>query len=329
MYVTDLATRNPLSGSQTQPRMRAHDFLCWHTMVGSLAGTRAMFQSKGYGGTESHFGTGGAGEIEQWQDLAFTADANYLGNPTVISVENADLGPGFTRWNTNDGSAVPAFTDAQVRTLIALGVAACLPGTHPGSMHTDCPHDWACYRVGIPPALVPDTKPGRRGLAYHAMGVPGNGLVPGGVQWSTARGKVCPGARRIAQIREVIVPAIAAAVTSPTASDQRVPAPAKPPAAPVAPAAKGPAFPLPSGHYFGVTSSDEHCHSGFRPADRPGVLTLQNQLKRRGWKLSADGRYGPQTEAVVTAFQREKGLDADGRCGQRTWPALWLIPVTK
>jgi hypothetical protein len=303
MYVTDLATRAPLSGSQTQPRMRAHDFFCWHTMVGSLAGTRAMFQSNGFGGTESHFGGGGLGEIEQWQDLMFTADANYLGNPTVISYENADLGPAFTRWNTNDGGAVPAFTDAQVQSSIALGTAACLPGTHPGSMHVACPHDWACYRVGIPPALVPDTKPGRRGLAYHAMGVPGNGLVSGGVQWSTARGKVCPGARRIAQIRNVIVPAIAAA--------------------------KGPAFPLPSGHYFGPTSADERCHSGFRPADRPGVLTLQNQLKRRGWKLSADGRYGQQTAGVITAFQREKGLDDDGRCGQRTWPALWLMPVTK
>jgi hypothetical protein len=161
------------------------------------------------------------------------------------------------------------------------------------------------------------------------MGVPGNGLVSGGVQWSTARGKVCPGARRIAQIREVIVPAIAAAVTSPTASDQRVPAPAKPPAAPVTPAAKGPAFPLPSGHYFGITSADEHCHSGFRPADRPGVLTWQAQMKRRGWKISADGRYGPQSAGVAKAFQREKGLDDDSRVGPKTWAASWTTPVTK
>jgi hypothetical protein len=324
MYLTALATMQPLSSRQTQPEMRAHDFFCFHTMVGSLAGTRAMFLANGYGGTESHFGTGGAGELEQWQDTRRTADANYLGNPTVISVENADLGPGFTRWDTQDGGAVPAFTDAQVRTLIALGVAACLPGDRAGSLHADCPHDWACYRVGIPPQLVPDTRPGRRGLAFHAQGVPANGLVSGGVQWSTARGKVCPGARRIAQLRETIVPMISAQV----AGDARVPAPAKPPAAPVQPAAKPPAFPLPAGHYFGPTSSDNRCHSGFRPADRPGVLTWQAQMKRRGWTISADGRFGAQSSDVAAAFQREKHLDADGLVGAKTWAASWTAKVT-
>jgi hypothetical protein len=323
MYLTALATMNPL-GKQTQPRMRAHNFFCFHTTVGSLAGTRAMFQANGYGGTESHFCTGGYGEAEQWQDTLFTADANYLGNPDVISCENADLGPGFTRWDTNDGSAVPGFTDPQLRTLVALGTAACLPGTARGSMHADCPHDWACYQTGIPPRLVPDTRPGRRGLAYHAMGVPGNGLVSGGVQWSTARGKVCPGARRIAQLRETIVPMISAQV----AGDARVPAPAKPPAAPVQPAAKPPAFPLPAGHYFGPTSSDNRCHSGFRPADRPGVLTWQAQMKRRGWKISADGRFGAQSSDVAAAFQREKHLDDDGLVGAKTWATSWTAKVT-
>lgn len=325
MYVTDLATRAPLSNNQTQPRMRAHDVLCWHTMVGSLAGTRAMFQANGFGGTESHFGTGGNGELEQWQDVAFTADANYMGNPTVISVENADLGPGFDRWNTNDGSAVPAFTDAQIRTLIALGTAACLPGTHPGSMHADCPHDWKCYQVGIPPQLVPDTRPGRRGLAYHAMGVPGNGLVAGGVQWSTARGKVCPGARRIAQIKDTIVPMISAAVQG----DARVPAPAKPPSPkPVTPAAKPPAFPLPAGHWYGPESNDPHNHSGYNPKDRTGILVWQNRMAARGWKISRDGRFGAQSADVCRSFQREKHLDADGLVGAKTWAASWTTPVT-
>jgi peptidoglycan hydrolase-like protein with peptidoglycan-binding domain len=325
MYLTDLATRAPLSASQTQPRMRAHDVLCWHTMVGSLAGTRAMFQANGYGGTESHFGTGGGGELEQWQDIAYTADANYAGNPTVISVENADLGPGFDRWNTQDGSAVPAFTAAQVQTLIALGTAAALPGNQPGSMHAQCPHDWACYTQGIPPALVPDTRPGRRGFAYHAQGVPGNGLVAGGVQWSTARGKVCPGARRIAQIRETIVPMISAAVSG----GARIVEPAKRPVAPIAPPrVKPPPFPLPVGHWYGPESSDTHNHSGYYPKDRTGILVWQGQMRRRGWKITSDGRFGPQSADVARSFQREKGLDADGRVGIRTWSASWVSPVT-
>jgi peptidoglycan hydrolase-like protein with peptidoglycan-binding domain len=323
VYLTDLATKAPL-GAQTQPRMQAHDFWCVHTMVGSLAGTRAMFQSNGFGGTESHFGTGGHGELEQWQDVAFTADANYQGNPTVISVENADLGPGFDRWNTNDGSAVPAFTDAQVQTLVALGTAACLPGSVAGSMHAKCPHDWTCYRVGIPPQLVPDTRRGRRGLAYHAQGVPGNGLVPGGVVWSTARGKVCPGARRIRQLRDTIVPLISAAIEGRTVPDV-----ARKPAAPILPpTVKAPPFPLPAGHWYGPESSDRRNHSGYAAADRVGILTWQNRMAQRGWAITRDGRFGAQSSTVAKSFQREKGLDDDGLVGAKTWAACWTTTVT-
>lgn len=323
MYLTAIATKRPL-GEQTQPRMRAHDFFCFHTMVGSLAGTRAMFQSNGFGGTESHFGTGGGGELEQWQDLAFTADANLAGNPVVISVENADLGPGFVRWNTSDGGAVPAFTDAQLKTLVALGTAACLPGTSAGSMHTDCPHDWACYHLGIPPTLVADTRPGRRGLAYHAMGVPGNGLVRGGVAWSTAQGKVCPGARRIRQIRETIVPLISAAVAADALPDV-----ARKPAAPTPPpAVKAPPFPLPKGHWYGPQSSDTHNHSGYYAQDRVGILVWQNRMVQRGWTLTRDGRFGPQCADVARSFQRQEGLDDDGLVGAKTWAASWVAAIT-
>lgn len=323
-YLTDLATKVPL-GAQTQPRMRAHDFFCFHTTVGSLAGTRAMFQQNGFGGTESHFGTGGYGEAEQWQDIAFTADANYLGNPVVISVENADLGPGFERWNTNDPGQVPGFTDPQARTLVALGTAACLPGTRPGSMHANCPRDWACYQHGIPPRLAPDTRPGRRGLAYHAQGVPGNGLVSGGVQWSLSRGKVCPGARRIRQLKDTIVPLISAAVEAGTAPD-----PARKPLRPVdPPTVKAPPFPLPSGHWYGPESSDTHNHSGYNAKDRPGILTWQTQMARRGWAIGRDGRFGSQSSDVARAFQREKGLDDDGLVGAKTWAASWTTAVTR
>jgi hypothetical protein len=330
MYLTALATKNPL-GAQTQPRMSAHDVWCIHTMVGSLAGTRHMFEANGFGGTESHFGTGGAGEAEQWQDTRFTADANYQGNPRVLSCENADLGPGFERWNTNDGGAVPAFTDAQVQTNIALGVAACLPGRFPGSMHADCPHDWACYSSGIPAKLIPDTKPGRRGVAYHAQGVPGNGLVAGGEAWSLARGKVCPGARRIAQVKQVIVPAIAERVAAVVAGDARVPKPATPASPQPSPNSSGvkpPAFPLPADHYYGPESSDSHCHSGYYAKDQAGIRTWQAQMRSRGWTLDVDGHFGGQSQKVAAAFQAEKRLDADGLVGAKTWAATWTAKVT-
>jgi peptidoglycan hydrolase-like protein with peptidoglycan-binding domain len=52
-------------------------------------------------------------------------------------------------------------------------------------------------------------------------------------------------------------------------------------------------------------------------------------MKRRGWKISADGRFGPQSAGVAAAFQREKGLDDDSRVGAKTWAASWTTPVTK
>ncbi len=178
------ANYEPLERVQRQARMRAHDIICIHTMVGSLRGTDKYFKADGWGGTESHFGTGYDGEIIQWQDCGWTADANLNGNRHVISIENADLGTGFPKWNTKDGGAVPAFTDAQIEANARI-IA------------------WACREYDIPCELIPDSKPGRRGIGYHRQGVPGH-MVADGEKWSNAPGKVCPGDRRIAQIPAII-----------------------------------------------------------------------------------------------------------------------------
>ncbi len=186
-------------GPQTQPRMTAHDTLVVHTMAGSFAGTRAMFMANGYGGTESTFGLRADGYLEQWQDGAYSADANYLGSGTVWSLETEDYGGVFGKWDLNNGALVPAWTPHQCEAIARWLAWGSSPATHAG-----CPVGWRCRTEGIPLALIPDTKPGRRGVGYHAQGVPGNGLVPGGVAWSKATGKVCPGARRIAQVPGVI-----------------------------------------------------------------------------------------------------------------------------
>jgi hypothetical protein len=60
----------------------------------------------------------------------------------------------------------------------------------------------------------------------------------------------------------------------------------------------------------------------------PGVLTLQRRLKERGWKLDADGEFGPATNRIVRGFQADKGLEVDGEVGPKTWSALWTTPVT-
>jgi hypothetical protein len=171
-----------------QPLLTTPDIICLHTMVGTLAGTDAQFRTAGYGGTFSHFGVGGDGTAYQWQDTRYRAAANLDGNHRIVSVETADRGTPFPPWDVNDGSAVPAWTDEQVTRLAALVAALCEA------------HD-------IPCALIPDSRPGRRGVGYHRQGCDGSypdGRVPGGELWSSARGKTCPGNRRIAQIPVVI-----------------------------------------------------------------------------------------------------------------------------
>lgn len=185
-------TAQKLLGVQTQPRMRQHDIICVHTMVGYLTSTYAMFKEHGFTGTESHVGIGGKwgpdqaadldGVIWQFQDTDFTADANLEGSWHVLSIETADNAP------VRPEQIMP-WTGQQVLSLVDV-IAA-----------------W-CVEYAIPPVLIPDTKPGRRGLAYHYQGV-GPNLVPGGEKWSAA-GHVCPGPARVKQFTEVVIPLVQA-----------------------------------------------------------------------------------------------------------------------
>lgn len=54
----------------------------------------------------------------------------------------------------------------------------------------------------------------------------------------------------------------------------------------------------------------------------------QRRMIEREWSLTADGIYGPETKKVVLAFQRDKGLQADGEIGKLTWAAAWTAPKT-
>jgi hypothetical protein len=161
--------------------MQSHDIICLHTMVGTLWGTDSFFRRSS---SASHFGVGHDGQCIQWVDTDLRAPANADGNHHLVSIETADIGTGFPRWNTNDASQVPAWTPEQINSLAHLV-------------------SWISRVHSIPLEMIPDSCPGRRGVGYHRLGVPGY-MAAGGERWSSAYGKVCPGNRRIAQIPRII-----------------------------------------------------------------------------------------------------------------------------
>lgn len=157
-----------------------------HTMVGTLNGTESYFTPAGR--PYSHLGLGGDGTIRQWQDLAYRAASDLEGNPFAISWECADHGPEFPRWS---GSDVPPFTPAQVDSLI-VGLS------------------WLCHRFGLPKQAITTSCPHERGIGYHRLGVDPWRNQSCGQRWSSARGKVCPGDRRIHQLLHEIIPRVSA-----------------------------------------------------------------------------------------------------------------------
>jgi hypothetical protein len=202
-------TYDPL-GRQTQRRMVDHRVICLHTMAGSFAGTSNFFHSNGYGGTESHLGMRSDGFTVQWQDLLYTADANYEGNPWVVSIETSDKGESFPAWS---GSDVPPWTDRQLTRLIDLLRVLTSPG-----LHESCPSSYTCHQ-GIPRTLVPDSCATRRGIGYHRQGVD-PWRSPACARWSQHRGKVCPGDRRIHQLRTIILPELTGTTPPPPPEEE-------------------------------------------------------------------------------------------------------------
>ena len=162
-----------------------------HTVVGTVAGS--------LGGADYHLYVRANGSFVQVHDLDRRSAASVQANPYSIAVVAEDKGPAFPAWT---GSNVPAYTAAQVDTLIWILT-------------------FVCTRYGLPAnALQTSCLDQGQGIGWHRLGIDGSypntwplwGRRPGCQSWSLSTGKACPGDRRIRQIVDVIIPAVAAAL---------------------------------------------------------------------------------------------------------------------
>jgi hypothetical protein len=58
------------------------------------------------------------------------------------------------------------------------------------------------------------------------------------------------------------------------------------------------------------------------------VKRWQVRMHERGWVISVDGKYGPESANVAHQFQTEKHLTIDGILGHQTYDAAWTAKVT-
>jgi hypothetical protein len=63
---------------------------------------------------------------------------------------------------------------------------------------------------------------------------------------------------------------------------------------------------------------------------RQDVITWQRRMAARGWSLSVDGHFGPQSAHIARLFATEKRLATrvPGTVDARAWRAAWTSPIT-
>jgi peptidoglycan hydrolase-like protein with peptidoglycan-binding domain len=58
------------------------------------------------------------------------------------------------------------------------------------------------------------------------------------------------------------------------------------------------------------------------------VVFIQLKLRDLGYPTAIDGKFGPQTAAVVRKFQSRRGFVVDGEVGLQTWKGLFGLGET-
>ena len=166
----------------TNSRRKTTRAVVLHTTASASATSMFGWFSNPAAQASSQFHTDVAGVTEQYMDADLIAWASAAGNATTVAIETQ--GDGTKPWSA-----------AQYKELVRL-VA------------------WLCRVYGIPATLMPDSKPNSRGIGSHRLGIdgtfPATGIQRGRLQrgggeiWSSARGKVCPGDARQAQLPALV-----------------------------------------------------------------------------------------------------------------------------
>lgn len=154
-----------------------------HVAVTESSSLYGQFNNKS--SADSHFYVRRDGTVEQYVDTAWRANADYEGNDATISIE--------TQGGVNNADTEP-WDPPQLETIAQI-------------------YAWAVTTHGIPVSQASSSKKDStsRGLSWHRLGIDGNfPALPdiragrnqrgGGMYWSTARGKLCPGGGKIQQI---------------------------------------------------------------------------------------------------------------------------------
>lgn len=80
------------------------------------------------------------------------------------------------------------------------------------------------------------------------------------------------------------------------------------------------------GRYLAAGSGVRAAATQLRSGDEgEAVRRLQRLLGSLGYRLAADGDFGPATARAVAHFQKHQGLEPDGVAGGRTWDVLRLL----
>lgn len=272
-------------------RIARHRRMNLHVAVSEAESLYGMFSRSN--NACSHFYVAKDGTVEQYIDTAYRSGADMNGNDSTISVE--------TQGGVRNPEGEP-WTAAQVKALTALW-------------------KWArdTHKITNQLAKNTQTNANSEGLSWHRLGVEGNfagrkGILsisykPGGIKFSSARGKICPGDAKILQI-----PGIVEAANG-TVKPVQTPKPTVPPKKPTKPSngsvwpAK--ALPVATSHSTASHNAWVKLMSDIGYKDKDLGLALQKWLRGLGFystKWALDGDFSKESVKALQSFLRSKGL---------------------